>query len=73
MEVCMDTVKATFDIEKELYDSFKVVAALEGHKLTWYVNGAIREIVEKRMGELKQLQQPKKVKRVSRASKKSGS
>lgn len=69
----MDTVKATFEIEKELYESFKLVAVLEGHKLTWYVNEAIRGIVEKRMVDLLESGKVKKVKRSRRALKKSAS
>lgn len=46
-----NTVKVTFDIDRTVFEQFKGIAKGEGRSMTWYVNGAIRGIVEKRMGE----------------------
>ena len=42
----MDTVKATFDIEKVIYEKFHELAKSEGRSMTWYVNRAIRDLVK---------------------------
>jgi hypothetical protein len=47
-----ETVKVTFDIDRALYESFRGIAKGEGRNMRWYLEGAIREIVGKRMGEV---------------------
>lgn len=63
----MDTVKVTFNLPHDLFVAFKQVSESEGRSMTWYLTSAVRQVVEKRVGELVELE-PVKVQKKSRRS-----
>jgi hypothetical protein len=69
-----DTVKATFDIDRAVFEQFRAIAKREGRKMTWYVNKAVRELVEQQAGQIPQAlsdQKPSSKSRGHRAKTKS--
>ncbi len=44
----MAKTKTAFEFDSELYAEFRRVAQERGHKMTWYLEGCMREVVKGR-------------------------
>lgn len=57
----MSKTKAAFDFDSGLYSAFRKVAKERGRKMTWYLEGCMREVVKSRR---RPDRKPKKTKEV---------